>query len=518
MRLPTSALPILLLVSLILLPGLAAQKPPATAEPQPANPPVPGEQAGGGDLGEEAPPLIERSVVRIVTYMQRASWFSPWDMEGVSSGVGTGFVVEGGRVVTNAHVIADARMVLLFLYDDPVPHEARVVAAGHDADLALVEPVEPHLLEGVPKLQLGGLPKLRTVVETYGFPTGSDQLSSTRGVVSRVDLQVYVHSGVDRHLAVQTDAAINPGNSGGPVVQDGKVVGVAFQGTDALENVGFFIPMEVLQHFLTDVKDGSYDGYPDLGAFSATLENPVQRKAAGMTDKESGVLVSFVRRESSADGVLQVGDVLLAIDGKPIADDGSVPVDGLRLPFGLLLDRHQIGDVARFKILRDGQRREVAVPLRVFPRRELYGTPYDRLPRYFVYGGLIFVPLDQGMLETFGQHWFSEADRQVMYEYFYRPYEDPSVQTRERVVLLRRLDHPVNTNMAWYRNQVLEKVNGKEVQDLNDLVRTIESSKDRFLVFEFSGSGHFSVLDREAAQAANQSILTTYGVPKDRNL
>jgi S1-C subfamily serine protease len=221
MRVQAFLLASLLLLCLFSFPSRSAERPPATAEPQPVSPPPPGEQSGSAPLGEEAPPLIERSVVRIVTYMQRGSWFTPWDMEAVSSGVGTGFVVQGGRVVTNAHVVADARHVLLFLYDDPVPHEARVVAAAHDADLALVEPVEPDLLEAVPKLQLGGLPKLRTVVETYGFPTGSDQLSSTRGVVSRVDMQVYVHSGVDRHLAVQTDAAINPGNSGGPVVQDG---------------------------------------------------------------------------------------------------------------------------------------------------------------------------------------------------------------------------------------------------------------------------------------------------------
>lgn len=507
----------LLSFSLSLLPS-GAQAPPATAEREAERPPLPGETAGGGVFGEEAPPRIERSVVRIVTYMQRASWFSPWDVEPVSSGVGTGFVVAGGRVLTNAHVVADARMVLLFLYDDPEPHEARVVAAAHDADLALVEPADPDLLTRVPALALGGLPKLRTVVETYGFPTGSDQLSSTRGVVSRVDMQVYVHSGVDRHLAVQTDAAINPGNSGGPVVQDGEVVGVAFQGTDALENVGFFIPVEIVEHFLADMRDGRYDGYPDLGAFSATLESPAQRRAVGMAEGDTGVLVSFVRRDSSADGVLEVGDVLLAIDGKQIADDGSVPVDGLRLPFGMLLDRHQVGDVARFRVLRGTERRELAVPLRVFPRRELFGTPYDRAPRYYVFGGLVFVPLDQGMLETFGQHWFQEADKQVMYEYFYRPYEDPAVQTRERVVLLRRLDHPVNADMAWYRNQVVERLNGKEVADLDDLVRTMESSTDRFFVFEFSGSGHLSVLDREAAVRANPTILETYGVLKDRNL
>jgi S1-C subfamily serine protease len=181
--------------------------------------------------------------VRVVTYMQRGSWFAPWDMEGVSSGVGTGFVVEGGRVLTNAHVIADAKMVLLFLYDDPRARTRRAWSPpGTTPTSRSWRPTEEHLLDAVPKLQLGGLPKLRTVVETYGFPTGSDQLSSTRGVVSRVDLQVYVHSGVDRHLAVQTDAAINPGNSGGPVVQDGKVVGVAFQGRRAWRTWGSSFP------------------------------------------------------------------------------------------------------------------------------------------------------------------------------------------------------------------------------------------------------------------------------------
>src|SRR3990172_1206939 len=108
-----------------------------------------------------APLPIERSVVRVVTYMQRASWFSPWDVEPVTSGVGTGFLVEGGGVLTNAHVVADARMVLLFLYGDPEPHEARVVAAAHDADLALIEPVDRSLIDGVPRLSLGGLPGLR---------------------------------------------------------------------------------------------------------------------------------------------------------------------------------------------------------------------------------------------------------------------------------------------------------------------------------------------------------------------
>lgn len=81
-------------------------------------------------------------------------------------------------------------------------------------------------------------------VVTYGYPAGGEQISYTRGVVSRIELQNYVHIGNRSLLAVQTDAAINPGNSGGPVIQDDRVVGVAFQGVPGLENAGFFIPPE----------------------------------------------------------------------------------------------------------------------------------------------------------------------------------------------------------------------------------------------------------------------------------
>ena len=72
-------------------------------------------------------------------------------------------------------------------------------------------------------------------------------------------MDTYVHSGADSHLAIQTDAAINPGNSGGPVIQDGKVVGVAFQGLTNADNIGYMIPTTVIAHFLKDVEDNQYD-------------------------------------------------------------------------------------------------------------------------------------------------------------------------------------------------------------------------------------------------------------------
>jgi S1-C subfamily serine protease len=438
---------------------------------------------------------IERSVVRIVNHSQRGNWYTPWDAFPTRRTSGSGFVIEGGLVMTNAHVVSDARMLLLFLQGDPTPHEGRVLQVGHDCDLALVEPVEPGLLEGLPAMGFGGLPRLRTTVETYGYPAGGQRISSTRGVVSRIEMNRYAHSGVDSHLTVQTDAAINPGNSGGPVVQDGKVVGVAFQGTAALENVGFFIPAEVIEHFLDDVAEGSYDGYPDLGVLTSNLENPAAKRKAGMGEGETGVRVDLVFPDSSADGHLREGDVLLAIQGHRVANDGTVAIGKLRLDHGVLLDRAQAGETVELLLLREGQRLSITVTMAPYSPFGRFRNIYDALPRYYVYGGLVFVPLDAQLLQTVGD----EAPRHLIHEAFFRSLEEPERVATESVVLLRRLD-------------------GRPIERLEDLIEAIETSREPFYVFDFAYYGRFGVLDREEADRAQAEILQRYGVPADRRL
>jgi S1-C subfamily serine protease len=472
--------------------------------------------AGSADSRAEAP--IERSVVRIVNNAQHPSWYAPWTGGGISRATGSGFVIEGGSILTNAHVVSDSRFLAIYLNGDPRPHEAKVVVEGHDCDLALVRPVEADLLKNVPALALGDLPSLRSVVETYGYPTGGDQISSTRGVVSRIDRQTYVHSSADGHLAVQTDAAINPGASGGAVIQDGKVVGVAFQNNKQLESVGYFIPTEVMRHFLADAADGTYQGYPELGVRAITLENEAARRQLGMHADESGVRVDWITPQGSADGKLQVGDTLLSIDGKTIANDGSVAAGELRLPFGLLVDRHQIGENLALRILRKSDRLDLTIALQGNPLNAHWSNSWDKRPRYYVYAGLVFVPLDREMMKTFGDNWMREANAELLYEFLIRPLGEPDVLKKERVVLLRRLDDPVNANIAFYKNVVVDRVNGKAIDSLQDLIQAIALNHDPYHTLEFAYFGHTAVLDREAADKANPDILRRYGVTEDRHL
>lgn len=472
---------------------------------------------------------IDQAVAKIVTHCQRPSWFTPWDPGQVEQSSGSGFVVDNGLIMTNAHVVADARLLLVFLHGDPNPHQAVVHAVGHDCDLALLRLLDPDALRPRHPLPFGPLPALRSTVETFGYPAGGRQISSTRGVVSRIELQYYTHPENEQHLAVQTDAAINPGNSGGPVVQEGRVVGVAFQAAYGLQGTGYFIPTEVVRHFQVDAEGPKYLGFPSLGVRVQNLENAAARAHAGMEQGESGVIVDLVYPQTSAEGRLEVGDVLLAVDGMTVANDGSVALppfqgaassgdeDLLRMDLLVLVDRHQIGESLQVRVLRGGRRFDLDIPLLPWPAVDRYAAKHDRRPRYFVYGGLVFVPLDLETMKTFGKEWRYKADKILLHEFLIRPCAELELWRKEQVVLLRRLDHPVNAGLSWHQNLPVERVNGRPIRGLSDLVDAFAAETGAFHVLEFSGN-RLVVLDRLEAERANPEILEQYGVNVDRNL
>ena len=226
---------------------------------------------------------VAASVVYVQVFRSAFDWSQPWRQEGVSGASGSGFFIDGGRIMTNAHVIADARQILVRRPDQANPYVATRRGGGRTtATWPCSGSTTPPSRAGCGRWRFGPLPRAGTRVVTYGFPLGGQDVSSTAGIVSRVESRGYVHSGADAHLVVQTDAAINPGNSGGPVVQDGRVVGVAFQGFPGADNMGFFIPVPIVRHFLANLEDGRYDGFPDSGLETTPLLSPAYRRERGL--------------------------------------------------------------------------------------------------------------------------------------------------------------------------------------------------------------------------------------------
>ncbi len=493
------------LVSLLAVLGLPVPRAEAQVAAPPANP--------SAESPEQA---IEPAVVSIEVTQQHTDWFSPWQGSRPEIALGSGFLIGPGRIMTNAHVVSDARQIIVRRNGDDRPYFADIEFIGHDTDLATLRVNDPSFAKGVRPLVLGDLPSLRSHVRTYGYPAGGEKISRTEGVVSRVQFITYVHSGADQHLAVQTDSAINPGNSGGPVVQEGKVIGVAFQASTRLSAVGYFIPVPVIRRFLDDVQDGTYEGYGDLGVVTSNLVNPTYRRFLGLKDDDRGVVVDRVLPRSSAEKLLHEGDVILAVDDVPVEADGTIDYHGYSLSYQQTVEQKQIGEAAKVTVWRAGQTLDVPVPLRRYPEADRMRSEFDKPAPYLVYAGLVFMELNREYLGTFGNYW-ETADKHLLYQHFYafmesdQPYEGT-------VVLARVLPHRINTAYTSLANSEVASVNGVTVHTLNDLETALGAPKNGYEVFDLEPGEQVLVLDKAAADKAQPEILSRYGIPRDRYL
>ncbi|HXI78134.1 MAG TPA: serine protease, partial [Steroidobacteraceae bacterium] len=219
-------------------------------------------------------PAIENSVVKVFATLRYPDPFKPWSKQAPSEVTASGVVIEGKRILTNAHVVLYASQVQIQANaaGDKVP--ATVVAVAPGIDLAILQLDDASFFDTHPPVaRASKLPQIKDAVLAYGFPTGGNSLSITKGIVSRIEFVAYNYpvSG----LRIQVDAAINPGNSGGPAIAGDKMIGLAFSklGGDT-QNIGYIIPNEEVDLFLKDVADGSYDGKPAMYDELQTLENP----------------------------------------------------------------------------------------------------------------------------------------------------------------------------------------------------------------------------------------------------
>jgi len=455
-----------------------------------------------------------RSVVKIHVTKQEDDYSLPWQGGRMMNGTGTGFIIGRRRILTNAHIVSNARFIQIQKDGDPRRYDAAVRFAGHDCDLATLEVADPSFFEGTTSLELAGaLPRLSDTVTVLGYPMGGDRLSLTRGVVSRIDYSVYSHSGVDHHLVLQVDAAINPGNSGGPVLFRGRVVGLAFQGLAWAENIGYAIPVPVIRRFLDDIADGAYHGYQELGAATLELRNAALRRALGLPDSRSGVAVHYLDPFGCGAGRLEEGDVLLAIDGHDIADDGTIRLDGNGVLFAELLERKQWGEAIDLKVWRKGSAQSVSVPLTGPADPFGYRRIYDERPPYAILAGLVFAPLSRNYLETIKSSTSETNARRLLYFLTYAKIDGLCEGRDEFVVLTRRLPHPVNTYSESFLYGVVGTVNGTRVRNLREFNGALASPAGGFHVIRFEGMEDELIIGAEAAAAAAPRIMEAYAVP-----
>lgn len=356
---------------------------------------------------------IPDGVIRVYCTHSQPNYGIPWQRQKQEFSSSSGFVISGKRILTNAHAVEYGTLVQVKKRQSEKKYVATVSAVGHECDLAVLTIADESFWEDLRPLRFGNIPNLNEEVSVIGYPVGGESISISCGVVSRIEMQRYAQASAEL-LAIQIDAAINPGNSGGPVLnaQD-EVIGVAFQSlsSEDTENIGYVVPVNVIQHFLQSVeKFGSYQGVCGLGCKLQGTENEWLRQHFNLSSNQTGVLVLGTQPMAPARSVLKRGDIILSIDNISVASDGTIPFrEGSyreRVFMSYYFTQRYSSDILSLEIVREGQRMFVKCPLFIpnpLVPRLLLKSPLGASPSYFMVGGLVFVALN-------GEYLLSEYD------------------------------------------------------------------------------------------------------------
>lgn len=455
----------------------------------------------------------DKALVKIFVTQQEYDYSQPWQRSSPFKSSGSGVIIDSNRILTCAHVVEFGEFIEVRKARDSRKYSARVRYVSPEYDLAILEVDDDRFFNRSAAIALGDLPNVGERVTAMGFPTGGDDLSITSGIVSRIENVDYSY-GDYNNLGIQIDAAINPGNSGGPVLQDDVLVGIAFQGRSQSQSIGYMIPMPVIRTFLNDIKDGQYDGPAPMLAKWQRMENPSLRDCYGLSDTSSGVLINRIHPCSALTGLLQEGDILMAIDSIPIQDDGSVMMaPNLKTSYETIIQLKNLRDSVFLKVLRNGTEQVVKGRI-LFSRANVrLVDKVDLQPRYYIEDGFVF---------TVPSYYYFKDDPYWAYKnpklsaYYYG--KTWNTEQKEEIVMLASV-LPDKSNVGYHdiSNRIIKSVNGRPIHNFNDLIAVFSERKDDYYVVE-DDEGMKIIIDNRTLDADNEAIIKRFGIPAKMRL
>ena len=299
--------------------------------------------------------LLEKAQPSVVTIETNTT-----TLGGVYGGAGSGVILtEDGLILTNAHVIEGAESITVRLFDG-TSKRATLVGSFPDEDVALVQLEEA---SGLVPAELGSSDALQVGDEVVAIGNALNlggTPSVTRGIVSALNRSIEDPVIQLDHL-IQTDAAINPGNSGGPLLNAaGQVVGINTAIIDDAQNIGFSLAIDALKPLIEDLKNGNgaiTSDTPRLGVDTLTVDDvePEVLEEYGITVEEGAFVSDILEDSPAAEGGLELGDVITAVDGEPITTSEQL---------GEVIRSHEVGDEVEIEYQRGGDTQTTSVTLR----------------------------------------------------------------------------------------------------------------------------------------------------------
>jgi len=454
---------------------------------------------------------FRQSVVKILATRRLPDLVRPWTKQSPQDVSGSGLVIEGKRILTNAHVVGYTTDVYVQGYQSAEKIAAKVVATAPGVDLAVLTVDDESFFANRPPLPMADdLPAAKDKVNAYGYPVGGTDLSITEGIISRI--QCGISPFETSTLRIQIDAPLNAGNSGGPAISKGKVVGLVVSKVKEAEGTGLLIPVEEIRAFLEDIADGKYDGKPQFFDDMQTVENEALRSRLGLTAGMGGAMVESIHTTDPA-YPLKERDVITHVGEQALDSEGKVQVrEDIRVGFPYLLPKLAKNGTVPLTVLRDGKIVKVELPV----ERERKGVVRrldNQYPSYFIYGPLVFSPATHEFIaaikEKLGPLLLFRGSPLVG-----RMYDWPAFEGEE-LVMVTSLMFP-NKVRKGYDDKfgcTVSHVNGVAVKNLRHLVEILRDATDPFVEFRFADRrAEVLVFRRSEIVAATEEILADNGI------
>jgi len=464
-------------------------------------------------------PVSNDSLVRVNSTGQAFDFFRPWAKKAPYMRRGLGVVVSENQVLVTAELVANHTYLELEKSDTAEKTPAEVVVVDYDSNLALLKPTNPDFLKDARPLALDGGARVGDKAAILQLESNG-LIAETPATITTITVAPYPLD----HLSLLTFRVSAPlqsreGSFTIPAVRDGRLLGLLMR-YDGRSQTADLIPAPVIEHFLADAKLAKYPGFPRAGMAFAATRDPQFRRYIGLTEN-GGVYVTEVRPGSAAAKAgLRKGDIILAVNGKPVDQDGNYEnPDFGKISFSYLTSTlARSGDKIEFTIQRDGKRETVPVTLEALDKTSIVSEPYlfDRQPRYYILGGLVFQELSRPYLQEWGGGWMKEAPQRLVY---LDEFQGELPTDRGKVVFLSQVLPSPNT--LGYENLdhlVVSKVNGVEIKSLDDIAKAAATPKDGFHKIEFEQDPKFIALDAAEVETSKGQLMQDYGIPTLDNL
>lgn len=449
--------------------------------------------------------LPSKSIVKITSSISLPNYQYPWQNGKIQEFGGSGAIIAGKLILTSAHVVSDSKLIQVSKENGSKKYTAHIKHISHQADLALLEIKDKSFFEGTEALKISTEVKQGDTITVLGFPIGGTTISTTKGVISRIERTLYSWS-AEYMLGIQVDAAINPGNSGGPAINaKGEIVGIAMQSLTKASNIAYIVPSIIVNTFLQDTKDGKIDGFDNSDTAIQFLNNEVLKNYYGHKS-DKGIIVTHLDKNEHE---LKLGDIILSIDNTPVMNDGTIKTLYGMMPYKYAFHTKPVGDRLKLTIIRDKKTMELTYILK--QKHKIVNYEYNKEPRYVIYGGFVFSPLTKNYLAAIN---LTSSNFEL---FFFDNCRTKHI--KESVILQYEFfPHEINTGFVSHGDMV-KSVNGVDVIDFAHFVKLIDDVSTSLVIIEFVDEDFKKIIfDTQKAKESFEDIKAIYGLSTDRRL